>query len=117
MFICFYPDIALLLCCFSIDDDGDTMNLALLQYLFTKGEHDVKPAPHGNAKGGESYVRTMPSTLMKLKTAAIDKTAKQALSFVSNDEGGIEHAVSAGVLPHGRQQVRHPTKVWLSIRS
>jgi len=52
------------------------MNLALLQYLFTKGEHVVKPGPHGNAKGGESYVRTMPSTLMKLKTAAIDKTAK-----------------------------------------
>ena len=81
------------------------MNLALLQYLFTNGEHDVKPAPHGNAKGGESYVRTMPSTLMKLKTAAIDKTEKWASSFVSNNEGGIELAVSTGVLPRGRQQV------------
>ena len=73
-----------------LDGDGNTLNLALIQYLFTKGEHDVTSAPHGNAKGGEGYVRTMPSTIMKLKTAAQDKTAKRTLSFVSQGEGGIE---------------------------
>ena len=33
----------------------DTLSLAIVQYIFTSGEHEVKIAPHGNSKGGESY--------------------------------------------------------------
>ena len=31
----------------------DTLSLAI-QYIFTSGEHEMKIAPHGNSKGGES---------------------------------------------------------------
>jgi len=54
--------------------------------VFTTGEHEVKPAPHRNAKHSESYVRTMPSTLSKLKETASGSTAKKALAFVSEAE-------------------------------
>ena len=87
------------------DGDLDTLSLCLLQYVFTTGEHEVKPAPHLNAKHSESYVRTMPSTLSKLKATASGSTAKKALAFVSETEGGIEHAKSAGSLPRSHQQV------------
>ena len=70
----------------------DTLSLSLIQYVFTNGEHEVKPAPHRNAKHSEGYVRTMPSTLSKLKATASASTAKRALAFVSEIEGGIEHA-------------------------
>ena len=90
---------------FIADADMDTLSLSLVQYVFSKGDHEVKPAPHGLAKHGEGYVRTMPSTLSKLKATASGSTAKKALAFVSEAEGGIEHAKSAGVLPRSRQQV------------
>ena len=46
-----------------VDLDQDTLNLALLQYCFTSGEHEVKVAPHGNSKSGGAYIRTMPSIM------------------------------------------------------
>ena len=87
------------------DSHGDTQNLALLQYVFTFDEHSVKVAPHGNSKKSEGYVRTMPSVMDKLKGASTTNTAKRALTFVSNESGGITKALSAGTLPRGRQQV------------
>ena len=39
----------------------DTQNIALLQYVFTHEEHDVKVAPHGNSLKKQGYARTMPS--------------------------------------------------------
>ena len=67
----------------------DTQSLSLVQYVFTKGDHEVKPGPHRNAKHSEGY----------------ERTAKKALAFVSETEGGIECARSAGALPRNRQQV------------
>ena len=61
---------------FFVDIDQDTLNLALLQYCFISGEHEVKIAPHGNSKSGSAYVRTMPSVMTKLKQAATQKTPK-----------------------------------------
>ena len=87
------------------DSEGDTQNLALLQYVFTFDEHPVKIAPHGNSKKSEAYVRTMPSVMDKLKCASTSNTAKRALTFVSNESGGITKASSAAALPRGRQQV------------
>ena len=65
----------------------------------------MKIAPHGNSKKSEGYVRTMPSVMDKLKNASTSNTAKRALTFVSNESGGITKASSAAALPRGRQQV------------
>ena len=86
-----------------VDMDQDTLNLALLQYCFISGEHEVKIAPHGNSKSGSAYVRTMPSVMTKLKQAATQKTPKRALQFVSDEQGGVLGAASAGALPRSRQ--------------
>ncbi len=77
-----------------------------MQYVYTQGEHEVTAAPHGNAKSGESYVRTMPSVMTKLKTASSKMCAKRALSFVASGAGGIVGAKSAGCLPRNRQQAK-----------
>ena len=85
-----------------VDVEMQTQNLGIIQYLFSYEEHEVKIAPHGNSSTGESYVRTKPSVVSKLKEIASEKTAKRALSFTV---GGIEKAPSAASLPRGRQQV------------
>lgn len=41
----------------SPDHEEHMLNLALIQYLFTEGEHEVKVAPHGNSKQREGFVR------------------------------------------------------------
>lgn len=88
------------------DDAGDALNLSLVQYNFSRGEHSVKVAPHGNAQHGKPYVRSMPSVMCKLKEEAKGNTPKRALQFVSNEAGGIMDATSAGALPRNRQQVK-----------
>lgn len=87
------------------DQEGDTLNLALVQYLFTCGDREIKVTPHGNAKG-EPYMRTMPSVMRKLKGAVTEKKLKQALAVVANESGGTVGARSARALPRGRQQVK-----------
>ena len=74
-----------------------------MQYVFDDEEHSILPRPHGNAKKGVSYVRTMPSTLQKLKTVAVNLTPKFAICEAS---GGIMTASSAGSVPRNRQQVK-----------
>ena len=74
-----------------------------MQYVFDDEEHSILPRPHGNAKKGVSYVRTMPSTLQKLKTVAVNLTPKFAIYEAS---GGIMTASSAGSVSRNRQQVK-----------
>ena len=74
----------------------------MIQYTFIYEEHTIKVAPHGNSVKSESYIRTMPSVMNKLKDASSNNTAKRTLSFVTND---ITTAHSAGAMPRGRQQV------------
>ena len=88
------------------DHHNDVLNLALVQYHFSQGEHQLMIAPHGNARSGQSYVRTMPSVMCKLKNEAKNKTPKRALQFVSQEAGGIMEATSAGALPRSRQQIK-----------
>ena len=73
-----------------------------MQYTFIYEEHTVKVAPHGNSVKSESYVRTMPSILNKLKDTSSSNTAKRTLSLVSSN---ITTAHSAASIPRGRQQV------------
>ena len=78
------------------------MNLTLMQYTFTYEEHTVKVAPHGNSVKSESYIRTMPSILNKLKDTSSSNIAKRTLSLVASN---VTTAHSAAAMPHGRQQV------------
>ena len=86
------------------DRYNDVLNLALVQYHFSQVEHQLKIAPHGNARSGQSYVRTM--DMCKLKKEATKKIPKRALQFVSQEAGGIMEATSAGALPRSRQQIK-----------
>ena len=88
-----------------VDSDNDTLNLALLQYTFKDKEHKIKVAPHGNSVKSESYVRTMPSVMEKLKCASSTNTAKHAIALVENTTGSVTTALSAAGIPRGRQQV------------
>lgn len=91
---------------FCLGGQGDTLNLALVQYYFSQGVHKLKFAPHGNAHSGKPYARTMPSMMCKLKEKAKDSTPKRALKFLSTEAGEILEASSAGALPRNRQQVK-----------
>ena len=86
-----------------LDHDESLLNLALIQYVFDGEEHSVVPRPHGNSKKGLSYVRTMPSTLQKLKKVAVNLTPKFAICDVGTD---VLTAPSAGALPRNRKQVK-----------
>ena len=50
-----------------IDTEGDTLNLALVQYYYSQGVYKLKHVPYGNAHSGVPYVQTMPSMMYKLK--------------------------------------------------
>ena len=70
-----------------------------MQYTFM---YEVKVFPYGNSVKSESYVRTMPSILNKLKDISSSNTAKRTLSLVSSN---ITTGHSAAGMPRGRQQV------------
>ena len=61
--------------------------------------------PHGNAKNRSTYLRTLPSTLQKLRKVSQNLTPKFAVCEVSSASGGIMSASSAASLPRNRQQV------------
>ena len=65
------------------DNDGDTLNLALVQYFFSEGEHKLLVAPHGNSLYGQPYVRTMPSVMCKIKEEAKKTTPKRCRVVLS----------------------------------
>ena len=88
---------------FVVDHDEDTLHLALVQYCFDDKEHSVIPRPHANSKQSESFVRTMPSTLQKLKDVSTNLTAKFAVCKSLDDD--LFTASSAGAMPRNRQQV------------
>ena len=85
------------------DNEEDTLNLALIQYSFDGDEHGIIPRPHANSKKPESFVRTMPSTLKKLKSVATNLTPKFAVCDSQTED--LLTASSAGALPCNRQQV------------
>ena len=81
------------------------MSLALIQYVFDNGEHPVLYRPHGNSKKSEAFVRTLPSTLHKLKDVSSSLTPKFAVCKATGEVGGVMAATSAGSIPRNRQQV------------
>ncbi len=78
-----------------------------MQYTFDGDEHHVLPRPHGNAKSvgvTQGYVRTMPSTMTKLRETAQRLPPKLAVRKLCQDVGDVTGASSASQLPRSRQQ-------------
>jgi len=72
--------------CF-LDHEGDLLNMALVHYTFENEEHAIMPRPHGNSKSQSAYVRTLPSTLQKIRKVSQHVPPKQAVSEVSRSVG------------------------------
>ena len=89
---------------FITDGDGDTLNLSMVHYSFDNEEHSVLPRPHGNSKSQSAYVRTMPSTMCKLRDASQYLPPKHAVGEVTRGVGGLAGASSVSELPRNRQQ-------------
>lgn len=83
-----------------IDCNQELLNLALVQYAFDGVEHSVIPRPHGSSKKGDSYIRTMPSTMHH---ETVNLTPKFAVCELSD---GVLSAPSAGSLMRNRQQAK-----------
>ena len=88
----------------SLDQEGDLLNLALVHYTFENEEHIIMPRPHGNSKSQSAYVRTLPSTLQKLREVSQHVPPKHAVSEVSRSVGGLSRVSSVAELPRNRQQ-------------
>ena len=88
-----------------IDSNGQTVQYAVVQYLFDNGiEVPVVMPPHGNSKRvSSSYRRTQISTLSSMKK--IQGTPKVVISAVHNEAGGVLGAKSSIELPRNRRQV------------
>ena len=87
--------------CLIADPDGDQMNLAFVQYIFTGPPHLILQKSHGNSKSSAPYTRTSPSTLQKLKECAKSQAPKEA---VQSEKGGIVKG-AAGDIPRNCKQV------------
>ena len=74
--------------------------MSLVHYSFDNEEHVILPRPHGNSKSRSSYVRTMPSTICKLREASEHLPPKYAVADVTSSVG----ASSVSQLPRNRQQ-------------
>ena len=101
-----------------IDGSGQTIQYAVVQYLFDGGkEVPVVLPPHGNAKKDRSsYYRTQKSTLAKIKeTAGRAARAKSVISAVDADAGGVSGASSASQLSRNRRQVYNSHRVSASV--
>ena len=82
-----------------IDSKGQTVQYAVVQYLFEDGhEIPVTLPPHDNAKiDATPYRRTQKSTLSKIKDTS--GKAKSVVSYLCNETGGILGATSSSELP------------------
>ena len=57
------------------------LSLAIVQYVFTLGEHKVHVASHGNCRSKEPFIGTMPSVMEKLKCQSDHKTPYTQVSI------------------------------------
>ena len=76
----------------------------MVHYSLENEEHSVLPCPHGNSKSQSTYVRTMPSTMCKLRDVSHYLPPKHAVGEVTRGMGGLASASSVCELPRNRQQ-------------
>ena len=86
------------------NSDEDLLDLALIHYCFDNEEHSILTRPHGNSKSDTGFVRTMPSTLSKVRELSENLRPKHVVSKLSQSFGGIVGAWSTSQLPRNRQQ-------------
>ena len=88
-----------------LDSKGQTVQYAVLQYLFEDGhEIPVILPPCGNAKMDMTpYRRAQKSTLSIMKD--ISGKLKSVIFYLCNEKGGITGATSRSELPRNRRQV------------
>ena len=88
-----------------IDQSGDQLNRAFVQYSFTGHPHSVISKPHGNSKSSLPFIRTTPSTLGKLKESCKKKSPKELIHSITKEKGGIQKLKTAGDIPRNNKQV------------
>ena len=72
--------------------------------------------PHGNSKNSESpFYPTMPSTSQVITSEAAQCKPKEAISRVSSKVQSLLTVKSPGHLPCNERQMKHATKVFLSL--
>ena len=88
-----------------LDACGQTVQFAVVQYVFEGGEEvPVIVPPHGNAKrDSTSYRRTQKSTLSKMKEIA--GKPKSVVAVLHDEAGGSLESSSASELPRNRRQI------------
>ena len=88
---------------FIADHAGSIKDMCVIQYTFKFGEHDVKVQPHGNVRRhSDSYIRTLPSTLQKIKDKQMcsgNPAPKTVVAEITKEEGGIVECRSTSCLP------------------
>lgn len=91
--------------CYVLDAHGQTIQYAVVQYIFEGGEEvPVIIPPHGNAKkDSTAYRRTQKSTLSRIKEMA--GKPKNVVALLHNEAGGSLGSSSASELPCNRRQV------------
>ena len=87
-----------------VDHEADLLNLSLVHYTFDTEEHAILSRPHGNSKSQSAYIRTMPSTMTKLREACQHLPPKHAVCEVTKSVGGVAGASSIAEMPRNRQQ-------------
>ena len=87
----------------------ENKDLLMVQYRFDGEEHSITPAPHGNANKSRApaYIRTKPSTTMRLKEVAQTDGPKAAFHRVNDEKGGLVRAEAASDLPRNREQAEY----------
>ena len=77
--------------------------LALVQYIFSKEEHEIPIKKYGKSKEEKPYLRTFPSTVNKLMTYCEENKPKSAVHLTADASGGLCKAEGSGSLPCKKQ--------------
>jgi hypothetical protein len=72
-----------------IDHNGKLLDLALIQYHFTRNDHVIIKSAHGNSKGKSPYKKTKPSTLTRMKELCKDQGPVETMEILDSEVGDI----------------------------
>ena len=91
---------------YRVDWKGNQLQLAFVQYSFSRNEHTIEIQPHRNSKKKDAFRRTKPSTLKLMKSSLSEKKRPlKVLKEVEDSKGGVMNAKLGCDLPRDRRQV------------
>lgn len=86
------------------DSTGSELQLGMIEYRFTGGEHHV--SPHKNPRSGKSFIPTTPSTRDALKVKASSHKGPSSIFDETIEEaGGIVHCEITADMPRNAKQI------------